>query len=433
MASEAPTSNDGAACRSDAQTVPAELPLHSGVELLAACKSSEGAAGGVHRLEAMRLLGIEGVDVNARDWRGKTPLIYAIEKGVEEVALALVAYKGFEVNTKDKYGVTPLHLACRFGAQKELALALVANEAVDVNAKDNNGKTPLDYATQESIIACLLDRGVEHKAYANLHEACKEESTIEAMRLLGIESTPVNALDEDGMTALNIAYIMGLKEVAVALLARPDLDTRTVDPTSKFTPLSKSTSRSHEGIVVDPPLTKYEDPVIVPELKFTPLSKSTSTERLVRPSLRMKPLPLNEDFIGDLESAGDAAAGGEGLSPVALAISSTPSFIAHRRASLDERVLQKVHAQIAPSSPRKAALRAEIAALRAEKAEADAAIAALRAEVAKLNGPESPLRREVATLNVPPVRAVQVHREPLPPLSLPPLRRRHRFKLLKPL
>jgi len=145
----------------------------------------------------------------------------------------------------------------------------------------------------------------------------------------------------------------------------------------------------------------------------------------------MKPLPLNEDFIGDLESAGDAAAGGEGLSPVALAISSTPSFIAHRRASLDERVLQKVHAQIAPSSPRKAALRAEIAALRAEKAEADAAIAALRAEVAKLN--VSPLRREVATLNVSPVRAGQVHREPLPPLSLPPLRRRRHIKLLKPL
>ena len=65
MASEAPTSADGAAAAKAADVPP--VPLHSGAELLAACKSSEVR-------EAMRLLGVAGIDVNAKDEDGKTPL-----------------------------------------------------------------------------------------------------------------------------------------------------------------------------------------------------------------------------------------------------------------------------------------------------------------------------------------------------------------------
>ena len=71
MASDAPTGDDNGA--------EAAVPLRRSpsLELLAACKSGDGE-------EAMRLLDVQGVDVNARDWRGKTPLIYAIEKGDEK-------------------------------------------------------------------------------------------------------------------------------------------------------------------------------------------------------------------------------------------------------------------------------------------------------------------------------------------------------------
>ena len=81
MASEAPTSADGAAAAKAADVPP--VPLHSGAELLAACESSDAG-------EAMRLLGVAGVDVNAKDEYGRIPLHWACEKGHKEVALALV-------------------------------------------------------------------------------------------------------------------------------------------------------------------------------------------------------------------------------------------------------------------------------------------------------------------------------------------------------
>ena len=430
MASDAPTYDDNGA--------KAAVPLRRSpsLELLAACKSSDGE-------EAMRLLDVQGVDVNARDWRGKTPLIYAIEKGDEEVALALVATEGFNLNVKDKYGVTPLHLACRF-SQKELAFALVANEAVDVNATDKNGKTPLDYATHEEVIACLLGRGAKHKTHANLLEACKEESTIEAMRLLGIESTPVNAQDEDGMTALHIAYIMGLKEVALALLARTDLDIRSVNPAAKLTPLSKSTSgdpsRSHEGPLkyrfVDPSrsLVKYEDPAIVPgRLQFVkpgPRMKPTLACSIPSSSIVMNEAAVDERVLCQLrdqiahqeavntalrvELVGDAADSDSDSSTTPKASARVQALEAEHLALSEKikatRAMMHMGGASAGNSPRKVALRAEIDVLRSEKAEADAAIAALRAQVAKLNsaGP-----------------VVQ----PLPPLR----RRRHLLKPLSPI
>ena len=167
----------------------ATVLLHSGAELLAACRIGDADA-------AMRLLGTEGIDVNAKDKKDCTPLLWACVKGLKRVALALV-HGVISVNAMNVFGMTALHYACQKGLTEvalalidhkdisatslcstyqkskrtplhyacwrgdtEVALALIAHEVVNVNVKDNKGKTSLYYARRKKdlseVVAQLL-------------------------------------------------------------------------------------------------------------------------------------------------------------------------------------------------------------------------------------------------------------------------------------
>ena len=60
--------------------------------------------------EAVKQHLVDGVDVNAKNKWGATPLIKAAREGHKETVELLIA-KGAEVNAKDNNGWTPLHLA----------------------------------------------------------------------------------------------------------------------------------------------------------------------------------------------------------------------------------------------------------------------------------------------------------------------------------
>jgi cytohesin len=76
--------------------------------------------------------------------------------GFEDVTGLLLA-KGLDVNARNNKGETPLHVAMRF-AQKNVVEVLLAKGA-DVNARDREGKTPLRRALAEGnkFMADLLD------------------------------------------------------------------------------------------------------------------------------------------------------------------------------------------------------------------------------------------------------------------------------------
>ena len=220
------------------------VPLHSGAELLAACESSEA-------YEAMRLLRVADVDVNAKDYRGKTPLHYACMKGHIQLVLALVANEDVDVNVKDWNGKTPLLYACKQGLT-EVALALIASEAVDVSATASGGwpgcgKTPLHFACEgghaEVALALIAREAIgvharDENDQTPLHYACEKGHEEVALALVANEAVDVNAKTKDGKTPLHFACEYGLRGVALALLTKPNLDIHTFEPNSKVTPLS---------------------------------------------------------------------------------------------------------------------------------------------------------------------------------------------------
>ena len=84
-----------------------------------------------------------GVDLNARDKLGRTPLIVAGWRGLEKLA-ALLIEKGADPKARDTDGVTPLHWAARhgwIGVAKRLL-----KRGADIHARDSSGRTPPDWA-----------------------------------------------------------------------------------------------------------------------------------------------------------------------------------------------------------------------------------------------------------------------------------------------
>ncbi len=108
-----------------------------------------------------------GVDVDAKDDRGNTPLYAALLSMHKEVSELLVA-KGADVNIKQQNGETILHQVIDASLPTgfyplEIAEWLISNGA-DVNAEYDHGVTPLFLAVQawrEEAVQLLIDNGAD--------------------------------------------------------------------------------------------------------------------------------------------------------------------------------------------------------------------------------------------------------------------------------
>jgi ankyrin repeat protein len=158
-----------------------------------------------------------GVDLNARDKLGETPLHLAAVRGYRETSLLLIS-NGAQVNAKDKRGLTPLHAAAWGGHEETVKLLL--SKGADINARDENGVTVL-------------------------HTAALAGRTDTAALLIA-NGASINAKNDNGLTPLHAAALAGQKETVVLLIAEgADIDAKNEDG---LTPLDAASQRNHLSI-----------------------------------------------------------------------------------------------------------------------------------------------------------------------------------------
>ncbi len=180
------------------------------------------------------LLKMRGVNVNAEDAYGRTPLIVAIARGMRDIVQILLAEPSLDVVTASFSGDTPLSLAARFGyinILRDLFGSDYGNFLMSVvNKRNERGETPLIEAT-----------GRGH---------------LEAVQfLLSLPGIEINAIDKEGGTPLITAAKVGKNEIAKALLTTPLINAHPIDVTARNrggdTAFSVAAKHGHVAIMRD--------------------------------------------------------------------------------------------------------------------------------------------------------------------------------------
>jgi len=166
---------------------------------------------------------VKGSDVNTKDERGSTPLMYAAAFGSLDAMKALVA-AGADVNAKNAFDSTAL-LGCSTDFAK---VRFLVEKGADVNAQSKPGRTALliasSYNNGFEIVKLLLDKGAKldvkgASGETPLTEATSANATA-TIKLLVEKGADVNAADRSGATPLMNAGAEGNIGVIKLLLAK---------------------------------------------------------------------------------------------------------------------------------------------------------------------------------------------------------------------
>lgn len=112
--------------------------------------------------EVITLLVDAGMDVNARNALGETPLHLARTYNILPAVTSALLDAGADPGARDLAGSTPLQFAASVGWDRQVSLLAAAG--ADVNARDNRGRTPLHVARNPATIRTLLGLGADPAA-----------------------------------------------------------------------------------------------------------------------------------------------------------------------------------------------------------------------------------------------------------------------------
>ena len=205
---------------------------------------------------AIAMVDMKVWDLNGRDSKGATPLIWAAKYGNRTLAELLLEQRDVDPTLSDNQGLTPLAHAAMAGHQDFVEL-LLQRENVSSDSSDNDGRTPLSYAAEsghEGIVKMLLERGDVNPDSAGINGwtplSYAVRSGHEGIVKMLLERGDVNSdsLDRYGRTPLSYAAESGNEGVVKILLERGNVNSDSSDRRG-WTPLSYAAQSGHEGIV----------------------------------------------------------------------------------------------------------------------------------------------------------------------------------------
>ena len=182
---------------------------------------SEGDVQGISGLHSIAFWGIPEIgtamlemkrwDVNRRDSRGDTPLMWAVEYGNNLMVQLFLGQQDIEPDMVIQHGRTALSFAAESGNEGIVKLLLERSD-VNPNSSDKNGRTPLSFAVwsrNKGVVKLLLERG----------------------------DVDPNLSENGGRTPLSLAVSKGHEGIVKLLLERGDVNPNSPDNNGR-TPLS---------------------------------------------------------------------------------------------------------------------------------------------------------------------------------------------------
>ena len=201
----------------------------------------------------------KGLDINAKGGSLKSSALLSATLYDQVKMAEFLIQNGADVNTKGDDGGTALHAAAFLG-QYEIAKLLIQNGA-DVNAKNNEGETVInstmaDWETTKFIAGILqlkLDRESVETGRSQIVELLRKNGVtaefsdptdnnfwamvgvgnLQAVKQHLAKGLDINAKNKDGVTALQIATLLGQYEIAELLVQKgADVNTKANDGTT---------------------------------------------------------------------------------------------------------------------------------------------------------------------------------------------------------
>ncbi len=141
--------------------------------------------------------------------------LHLTARGKDPEAVSALIAKGLNVNARDPDGATPLHFASAGAGRSEIVALLLAAGA-NPNIRDKRGKRPIDLTTNREIAERLMAGGsrLEFPEAVRFGTADQVKAFLQSDRSLAL-NVPKNF----GCTPLHLACIEGRKDIAEILIA----------------------------------------------------------------------------------------------------------------------------------------------------------------------------------------------------------------------
>ncbi len=259
------------------------LPQNFGTSIIKAAVSGN--------TELIQLLLTAGTDVNYTN-NGKTALSTACENGQVECArqllaipgidkelglplhaaaasgqapcVTLLAEAGLNINATDELGRTPLYRAAEQG-RGAVIQALLKLPGIDTKQAADNGYTPHDIALnrnhehcikyfyelltpQEKAVYNLRQEGIDKNAYESELIRSAANGDTEQLERLITAGVNINTTANENGTALTIAAYEGHADYVEQLLNTPGIDVNSISPTHPHSPLTAALYKKHYDI-----------------------------------------------------------------------------------------------------------------------------------------------------------------------------------------